>query len=99
MGEHDGGCIIAPSVKQLRADRPRYQILTLCSAGRTIGSPSLQPQASRNSFRFDIGPLMRQWLGECWSVRTDVRIEPSVETSCHTRAQPRKKRCSGVKPE
>ena len=48
----------------LRAGR-RYQMRPLFSAGCTIASPSRQPQASRNSFRFDIGPLTRQCAGAC----------------------------------
>src|ERR1051326_2998965 len=45
-----------------RAGR-RYQMRPLLAPGSTMASPSLQPHASRNSLRFDIGPFTRQCAG------------------------------------
>jgi hypothetical protein len=51
-------------------DPSAYQILARSESGRTIGSPSLQPQAFANSGMFDSGPFTRHRLGECASVFT-----------------------------
>lgn len=41
-----------------------YQITAFLSVGFTIGSPSLQPNASANSLILERGPITLYWPGE-----------------------------------
>src|SRR6267378_4342366 len=73
-----------------------YQILQACS--RTIDSPFLQPKALANSAIFESGPLPRN-LGSGWGLVLAINRAYSIRSLApQTCPQPRKKRCSGVKP-
>src|SRR5437879_1415238 len=73
-----------------------YQILQAC--WRTIGSPFLQPKALANSAIFESGPLPRNLGSGCGLVLAINRANSIRSLEPQTCAQPRKKRCSGVKP-
>src|SRR5712664_1058994 len=73
-----------------------YQILHACS--RTIDSPFLQPKAFANSAIFESGPLPRNLGSGCGLVLAINRAYSIRSLAPQTCAQPRKKRCSGVKP-
>src|SRR6267154_2287403 len=73
-----------------------YQILQVCS--RTIGSPFLQAKALANSAMFDSGPLPRNLGSGCGLVLAIKRAYSIRSLAPQTCAQPRKNRCSGVKP-
>src|SRR6266436_6493421 len=74
----------------------RYQILQACS--RTIASPFLQLKAPANSAIFESGPLPRNLGSGCGLVLAINRANSIRSLAPHTCAQPRKKRCPGVKP-
>src|SRR6266403_653404 len=73
-----------------------YQILQACS--RTMASPFLQPKALANSAIFESGPLPRNLGSGCGLVLAINRAYSIRSLAPQTCAQPRKKRCSGVKP-
>src|SRR6202047_2748047 len=75
---------------------PGYQILQACSL--TIDSPFLQPKALANSAIFESGPLPRNLGSGCGLVLAINRAYSIRSLPPQTWVQPRKKRCSGVKP-
>src|SRR5271163_2208933 len=73
-----------------------YQILQACS--RTMASPFLQPNALANSVMFESGPFPRKRPKGCGLVLAIKRSYSGRLFVPQTCTQPRKKRCSGVKP-
>src|SRR6266403_842631 len=73
-----------------------YQILQACS--RIIDSPFVQPNALANSAIFESGPLPRNLGSGCGLVLAINRAYSIRSLAPQTCVQPRKKRCSGVKP-
>src|ERR1700747_379220 len=79
------------------ARRPAsYQILQAFS--RTIGSPFLHPNALANSSMSERGPFTLNFETGCGLLLAISRAYSGRRLAPHTCAQPRKNRCSGVKP-
>src|SRR5436309_1480053 len=75
-----------------------YQIWQRSSGGRTIASPTLHWNASAKAGVLESGALTRKRSSGCGSVFTLRRAASGRMLPAQTCAQPRKKRCSGVKP-
>src|SRR5437870_2699145 len=75
-----------------------YQITQRLSCGLTISSPALHENAWANAVIFDNGPFTRNCAKGCGFVFTITSAYSGRIFDAQTCAQPRKKRCSGVKP-
>src|SRR5260221_13172877 len=92
------------SATRRRAAKQRFIIKRILfhqtrhAVGRTIGASALHEKAFRNSDMFESGPLTRYLLDEWGLVAAFNRSVSGLAFSHQTCAQPRKTRCSGVKP-
>src|SRR6185437_9963248 len=84
--------------KKLFVKENSYQILQTFAGGRTIGSPSLQWNASANGAMFEGAAIARNLSSGCGLVFTSSNSSCGLSLAAQVRAHARKNRCLGVKP-
>jgi hypothetical protein len=76
----------------------RHQMRHRRACVRIIGESVLHPHAFTNDGMFETAPLTRYRPSGCGFVATISRANSGVALPAHISANPRKNRCSGVKP-